>query len=38
MGRPKNKEELIEQAEGNFEKLMELVEEKVGEQCVACKI
>ena len=28
MGRPKSKEELLEQAEGNFEKLMILVDEK----------
>jgi len=28
VGRPKNKGELLAQAEGNFEKLMALVEEK----------
>jgi len=31
MGRPTNKEELIKQAEDNFEKLMAVVDEKGGE-------
>jgi len=30
MGRPKDKKELMEQAEGNFGKLMVLVDEKWG--------